>query len=537
MIKKIIIKSVESLRANNSNNLAFLIKKLVALFKLKISEHTIKKSLLNHPDYPSIKSITDSFQEWNISNIVVKISVNDLSEIPYPSLAQVTNKNKLLPGNYFVLLIKQIKDEITYYEVGKGMITEVLHDFSERWEGVLILIKFNKFTGEYKYKKNLMNDYINKFSLIFKFLSISVLILSTIIYERNILISYLINIFGVIISFMLLKVESEGDYMIKRTFCEISNKISCLKVLNSKASKLLGIIEMSEVGIVYFLFNLISLSFSIIYRDNINILSQISFITLFYTFFSLYYQGVILKSWCLLCTSIQIILWINFLTLIGNNNEFHLIYEFSSYKGIFWAFLLSTTVWLYLRKVIINGYKYKPVLKKLISIKSNQEVFETLLKSEHEINIDEVPKDLMLGDKEANNYVLLISDLFCLSCSEAYREIKELLNYRPKNLKIILCFYGDDKINGYFSIIANTILSIKEDKLVEEALDDWYKFTEKNEWLEKYKKYIKIDVEDLLEKHIEFCKNHLITRTPSIYFNGYLLPQHYSINDLKYIVE
>lgn len=52
------------------------------LLKIKINSNTINDTLQNHPDWPTLLCITDSFNKWNIPNGAGKIELEQSINFP-----------------------------------------------------------------------------------------------------------------------------------------------------------------------------------------------------------------------------------------------------------------------------------------------------------------------------------------------------------------------------------------------------------------------------------------------------------------------
>ena len=55
--------------------------------KVKISDTTINDALQNHPDYPSLLSVSDVLHQWNVANLVVQVDHTKLADLPTPFIA------------------------------------------------------------------------------------------------------------------------------------------------------------------------------------------------------------------------------------------------------------------------------------------------------------------------------------------------------------------------------------------------------------------------------------------------------------------
>jgi hypothetical protein len=61
------------------------------LLNIKVNNSSVDEALQNHPDWPSLLSISDALSKWNIPNAAGKIEQQDIERIPTPFMA---NSNK-----------------------------------------------------------------------------------------------------------------------------------------------------------------------------------------------------------------------------------------------------------------------------------------------------------------------------------------------------------------------------------------------------------------------------------------------------------
>ena len=80
---------------NVIRSVKFLLRKL----NIKVSNVGVEQELCMHPDFPSIASISDALTQWNVENIVAKLDLYKVTEIPLPALAFMNTR-----GGSFVIL-------------------------------------------------------------------------------------------------------------------------------------------------------------------------------------------------------------------------------------------------------------------------------------------------------------------------------------------------------------------------------------------------------------------------------------------------
>lgn len=69
--------------------------------------------------------------------------------------------------------------------------------------------------------------------------------------------------------------------------------------------------------------------------------------------------------------------------------------------------------------------------------------------------------------------------------------------------------------------------------------DEWFEIgkNDPDAFMKKYKANINNKpVLDEYDKHLKFGQNNNIDSTPTIFINGYLIPEFYDFEELKYIV-
>ena len=74
-----------------------------------------------------------------------------------------------------------------------------------------------------------------------------------------------------------------------------------------------------------------------------------------------------------------------------------------------------------------------------------------------------------------------------------------------------------------------------------EAIAAYYEEYGSNDkgWLRKYDQVKEDDTEaeQMLEQHIAWCREKAVSATPLVLYNGYELPQEYTLEDLDYLLD
>jgi ABC-type bacteriocin/lantibiotic exporter with double-glycine peptidase domain len=72
---------------------------------------TIKDSIKQHPDYPSIAAVHDTLKEYKVDNLVLQTGPDKLDELPLPFIAHVKGKSA-----GFITVTMVTANEITYFK-------------------------------------------------------------------------------------------------------------------------------------------------------------------------------------------------------------------------------------------------------------------------------------------------------------------------------------------------------------------------------------------------------------------------------------
>ncbi|HKJ33725.1 MAG TPA: cysteine peptidase family C39 domain-containing protein, partial [Balneolales bacterium] len=74
-------------RTSSGDNLMQVTSQLLTLLKANVSLTTLKDTLLFHPDYPSLLSISESLARWKVNTAGLKVCPDKLEKIPTPFIA------------------------------------------------------------------------------------------------------------------------------------------------------------------------------------------------------------------------------------------------------------------------------------------------------------------------------------------------------------------------------------------------------------------------------------------------------------------
>lgn len=183
-------------------------------------------------------------------------------------------------------------------------------DFLAAWNGIALTLHPNRQSTEPNIKAHHKSEIIASAKssilcfccLIFVVVSIFANSYNNYIYWYLLIIN---NLTGIYISFMLLQKQLKIKNNIANKLCSLVND-KCEKVTDSNGGKIWGLATLSEVGFAFFFVNVVIL---ILYSKAITSVGLFSFIVLPFSFWSLWYQKFVAKSWCVLCLLCLILMW------------------------------------------------------------------------------------------------------------------------------------------------------------------------------------------------------------------------------------
>ncbi|MCY7291251.1 MAG: DsbA family protein, partial [Ferruginibacter sp.] len=149
-----------------------------------------------------------------------------------------------------------------------------------------------------------------------------------------------------------------------------------------------------------------------------------------------------------------------------------------------------------------------------------------------------INKGIVLPDGNKPRSIIKICNPFCGPCAAAHPVLEALAEKYGAELYIL--FLGDNSEADKRVMVARHFMALyqsREETLVKEAMHWWYSSREKSRELltEKYP----IDnenyeaVQDRFTKMQDWNTKAEITFTPTIYVDGYRLPQMYTIKQLE----
>ncbi len=486
--------------------------------------------LLTHPEYPSLRSITDTLDYFNISNIAVKVDKTSLSQLPKMFLAHVKGESHM-----DFALVRQRKNNVKLTWPDGNSNHMSIEKFNEKWNGTILAVE----------KDNLQNtSLVQKFtnSDIFTILSIISILLLLWFYSPSLssLSFSFLSLLGMIISYFIQKENfGIGDSIVAKVCSAINdNSEGCESVIKSDRSKVFGI-SLGDISLVYFTFLLIIAQFQGI--DNY-IFYGISTLTLAAVGYTLYIQIFDLKKWCLLCLGVSLILVGQFLTLQFLIEQSYNSSNFIAIGSILMMLVISS--WIVLKTLWQNSIEMFKAKSELLGFKKNRDFFFHALgknKKTFSNKINDKYK-VSFGAEHPTVELMAITNPTCGFCNKAFEAYDYLLAKFPEDIRIDFVFNVSPDTDNNSNIIASRIIETYQKNKLEayEMMQNWFKKREVDEWIGKYGYPDKDNPyhQNCILYHNEWSKINGMIYTPETILNGAIFPKsNYEIEDMEFFIE
>lgn len=183
----------------------------------------------------------------------------------------------------------------------------------------------------------------------------------------------------------------------------------------------------------------------------------------------------------------------------------------------------------------------KAVNHELLRLKHNPLIFDALLAKQKKIETSTEGLGITLGNPDAKYKLIKVCNPYCGPCASAHVVIDELLE-NNSDIQLQIIFTGNGEDSDFRTAPIRHLLAITEQgdsHLNKQALNDWY-LAEKKDY-EVFAAIYPINGDLKLQTPkvklmYEWCEKEKIQFTPTLFVNGYQLPEQYSIANLRYFL-
>jgi uncharacterized membrane protein len=508
---------------------------------IQVTRQSVREELEKHPDTGSLFALSDVLDKWKIPNAAYRLKFEQLDDIPTPFIV-------LFSGNEFAVVTSFNESHVTISNSKWNDKKFTKSEFEKLYSGVVLVAEGDLSSGESDYKNKRRKEIIDTIRLPivlagFFIIFCYVLFQTPVGYFDTVNLTTasltVLKIVGLSTSILLLIQGIDADNPFLQKLCGGDSSKDCNSILSSKAAKITNELSWSEIGFFYYAGTFLTLMFSGQNPALLQILAILNLFALPYTFYSIYYQSRIAKQWCLLCCTIQGLLWLEGLFLFHS-----LLQPWQTISLKQWGILLinmaiPVLLWVLIKPYLLQLSQITSLKQQLFKFKFNNELFSKLLNEEPKYELPADKDSLIIGNPDAEHVITMVSNPYCQPCAKAHKALDSWMGDRD-NVKLQVIFSTQNNENDRKTEVAAHLMSLQTTQnatLLKNALNDWYKQKQKSydSWAKIYPKPIGAGY-NALDKQMEWCEMTNIVGTPTLFVNGRKLPKYYQPEDIKYFV-
>jgi uncharacterized membrane protein len=389
---------------------------------VKYTDASANKYFNEHPHKYNLFGLSQMLSDYGIANggTLIKDKENDILNIETPFIAHA--------GGAFVAVKKVSHDKVNY--IWEGLyIEETKKNFCEGWTGIVLLLEPNESSVEPKYKENKKVELFNFLQKTVLLLALCLVFIMSFLKQSmydniGLTLALIVNIIGISIGYLLVQKHMHIHSEYGDKICSLFKKSDCNDVLETKAANFLGIIGWSEIGLGYFISNIIIILFTphlIFYMNLINIC------VLPYSFWSIWYQGWKAKQWCPLCLIVQVLLWAIFIVNIIFGFFVMPVLNMPNIFSIGCIYLIPILIINLLVPKLSEISKIVQITQEMNSLKANDKLFVPLLKEQPYFEVEKSTSSILFGNTEANILITILTNPHCNPCAKMHSRVEKLL--------------------------------------------------------------------------------------------------------------
>ncbi len=508
-----------------------ILKELLTCLHIKHTDYYVEKILNENPENDNLYGLQRMLKVYGLSSKGIHFGDKEQAELTFPCVFCMNNQ--------FVVGLDCTERFISLNIDGKQQ-DVAIEKFNKTWTGNALLLDGCENAIEPDY---INHKRINFYETLIRdgiFLVPFLLLLLAFAFSGRWMDSYLypllfISAIGAGVSFLLLQKQVQSNSKIGDKVCSLLKHKSCNTVTESKGAYILHSISWSEVGFAFFLS---CLAMDICMPQWGSTMMIITMFAMVYGLWSVYYQAKVVKSWCILCLMVQLVVWLagGYRILLFYNGIIQ-----PTYSAV--ASLLSVFVFLSLNVLIVHFISLYFSSKKEIAsirrennkIKLEREVFNLKLNKTEEYPDPKPYSNLIWGNADSGTLITIVMNPHCNPCAKLHEMLDELMDV-----------YRDDVAIQFFLVSFNESLEDDSKSLIAVWLQNDHLTAKRifKEWFSggrlkgaNYFSKEKIDIADaeVIEewrRQREWLLNSKVKGTPTIIVNSRALPEDYTLEDV-----
>lgn len=482
----------------------------------------------SHPEYPSLLAFSDALFFFNVNNVATKIPFQQIDT---------------LPDNYVAVL----EDNLAFIQsTPKGFVKDEKpiskEELEKQWKEIILLVE-----GTENIEKNVnkKTGFLNYSLLgITLFLTIALLVSTNTSWLTYWLICF--SAIGLWLAIETIKQSLGIKSALSLRFCGGLPNSNCDSVINSSKWNLFKIVSLSDISIIFFAAEILSLFVMPLLHANDFLLVLMKYglwFTFPISFLSIYYQWKVEKKWCPLCLSIIAILYVQ----LASTNFFYHYNSFpivlSSVLSLGIILFSTTSVWVFLKPGFLKIKELKESELKNNRFKRNYNLFRLALKSQRQLVDFENRDAIILGNPEASLKFYVVTSPFCGYCKEAHEVFHNILAKYSDQLCVCLRFNNNPSYSAEETdIVYRNLVRIYQEEGQQgflKAMYDWFYYKDKDRdiWKKRYANKVDIiKIDKILQAQWDWVLKNDLNFTPCIIIGKYQYPIIYERKELEFFI-
>lgn len=141
------------------DNTTWVLSLLVEELRIPVTRQSIHEELQKHPDFPSLLSISDVLNNWNIPNASYQLAFEQLADVPIPFIAYFED-------GFAVVNRLNKKQALVSNERGNNHHISI-EDFKKSYRGTVLAVEKNDTSGEANYATKRRKEIANNLRIPF----------------------------------------------------------------------------------------------------------------------------------------------------------------------------------------------------------------------------------------------------------------------------------------------------------------------------------------------------------------------------------
>ncbi|SFC63302.1 vitamin K epoxide reductase family protein [Flavobacterium phragmitis] len=501
-----------------------LVQKFLQINKYSDIKNEFKDLFLSHPNYPSLFAITDSFDLLSVENAAVRVSKEQIVDLPSNFLAYFKEE---------LILVEKIKNGVRITTLKKGSHKLSYDKFLLDWNGVIVAIEPNNVVA----RENLKVEY----NWLKYFLPLVLLSGLSFFYNGFNLFSTVFlgtSILGLIVSIFIVQQKWGVKNTVISKFCNLSSNSSCHSVISFNDDIANRWLSFSDLPLLFFSSSIIAILVEPL--SSAIFVGFLSLLAIPVVVCSIWIQKFEIQKWCVMCLAVSLLILVQSVIWFSSD-LFTLSFSFKDVFPYTFSLLLLIPIWAAVKVMIKKLLDNENSLKELKKFKRNYSLLNFLSKKVKYTKGFEDLRGLNFGNRNAAVKLSIIISPSCGHCYKTFQEAFELVMKYPDRifLNVLFNINPENNDNPYKAVVERllTINRTTPGKTVE-AISDWYiKRMAYKKWLKKWHvDSVSMMISQEIQKQYDWCSMNNFNYTPVKIVNERLFPNEYELNELKYFL-